>query len=201
MMPYPPPPAGSEQASSELPESTSEAADENEPDVEPELIVTTGNKVTGCRIRRYLGVVRGIVVRSPSIGQSFLGGLNQLVGGNIETYAEVCEAARQEAFERMVTHAIEMNADAVIGMRYDATEFTESVTEVLAYGTAVALTRKTASSDAPQSQAVAVSTPRPVKKRARVPDDDPLKCLNCGASIPQEQSKCPACGWSYDAGV
>jgi uncharacterized protein YbjQ (UPF0145 family) len=75
----------------------------------------------------------------PTIGQGFLGGLKQIVGGNIESYAEVCEAAREEAYQRMVEHAREKGADAVIGMRYDATEFTQGVTEVLAYGTAVKL--------------------------------------------------------------
>jgi uncharacterized protein YbjQ (UPF0145 family) len=103
------------------------------------MIVTTGNEVTGRPIRNYLGVVRGIVVRSPSIGQGFMGGLKRLVGGNIESYAVVCETARQDAFDRMVQHAEEVGADAIIGMRYDATEFSESVTEVLAYGTAVKL--------------------------------------------------------------
>jgi uncharacterized protein YbjQ (UPF0145 family) len=105
------------------------------------MIVTTGNEIAGHYIGSYLGIVRGIVVRSPSISQGLLGGLKQLVGGNIESYAQVCEAAREEAYERMVEHAQERGADAVIGMRYDATEFTQGVTEVLAYGTAVRLTR------------------------------------------------------------
>jgi uncharacterized protein YbjQ (UPF0145 family) len=105
------------------------------------MIVTTGNEVAGHYVGSYLGIVRGIVVRSPSISQGLLGGLKQLVGGNIESYAQVCEAAREEAYERMVEHATERGADAVIGMRYDATEFTQGVTEVLAYGTAVRLTR------------------------------------------------------------
>jgi uncharacterized protein YbjQ (UPF0145 family) len=101
------------------------------------MIVTTGNEVAGRVIRKYLGIVRGIVVRSPSIAQGFFGGLKQIVGGNIEAYAQVCETARQEAFDRMVEHAEAIEANAIIGMRYDATEFTASVTEVLAYGTAV----------------------------------------------------------------
>jgi uncharacterized protein YbjQ (UPF0145 family) len=101
------------------------------------MIVTTGNEISAHVIRKYLGVVRGIVVRSPSIAQGFLGGLKQIVGGNIEAYAQVCETARQEAFDRMVQHAEEIEANAVIGMRYDATEFSAGVTEVLAYGTAV----------------------------------------------------------------
>src|SRR5256885_2658800 len=103
------------------------------------MIVTTGNEITGHSIAAYIGIVRGIVVRSPSITQGFLGGLKQIVGGNIESYAEVCEDAREEAYRRMVEHAREKGADAIIAMRYDATEFTQGVTEVLAYGTAVKL--------------------------------------------------------------
>jgi uncharacterized protein YbjQ (UPF0145 family) len=105
------------------------------------MIVTTGNEVAGNSITAYLGIIRGIVVRSPGIGQGIMGGLKQIVGGNIESYARVCEAAREEAYERMVRHAQEHGADAVIAMRYDATEFTQGVTEVLAYGTAVKLSR------------------------------------------------------------
>src|SRR5438270_11408992 len=105
------------------------------------MIVTTGNEVTGHAIVKYLGIVRGIVVRSPTIAQGFLGGLKQMVGGNIEAFAEVCEHAREEAYERMLQHAEERGADAVIGMRYDATEFSQNCTEVLAYGTAVKLDR------------------------------------------------------------
>jgi uncharacterized protein YbjQ (UPF0145 family) len=105
------------------------------------MIVTTANDVTGHTITGYLGIVRGIVVRSPSIAQGFFGSLKQMVGGNIESYAQVCEAAREEAFERMVQHAQERGADAVIAMRYDATEFSQRATEVLAYGTAVRLAR------------------------------------------------------------
>ncbi len=106
------------------------------------MIVTTGNEISGYTITDYVGIVRGIVVRSPSITQGILGGLKQIVGGNIESYAKVCETARQEAYQRMVTHAVEQKADAVIGMRYDATEFSANVTEVLAYGTAVKLRRE-----------------------------------------------------------
>ena len=106
------------------------------------MIVTTGNEVEMGKITQYLGVVRGIVVRSPSIAQGLLGGLKSNVGGNIEEFAQVCEAARVEAFNRMVQHAHEINADAIIGMRYDATEFSDTATEVLAYGTAVKLSNK-----------------------------------------------------------
>jgi uncharacterized protein YbjQ (UPF0145 family) len=114
--------------------------EEAEP-AEASVIVTSGNDVAGHQIARYLGIVRGIVVRSPSISQGFFGGLKQIVGGNIEVYAEVCETARREAFDRMVQHALDVDADAIIAMRYDATEFSQNVTEVLAYGTAVKLKR------------------------------------------------------------
>ena len=97
------------------------------------MIVTTGNEITGHLIASYIGIVRGIVVRSPSIGQGFLGGLQQIMGGNIEAYADVCESAREEAYQRTAQHAQEKEADAIISMRYDATEFAQGVTEVLAY--------------------------------------------------------------------
>lgn len=103
------------------------------------MIVTTGNEIAGYQIQSYLGVVRGVVVRSPNIGQNLLGGLLSVFGGNIETYAQVCDEARQDAYNRMVEHASQMGANAIIGMRYDATEFASSMTEVLAYGTAVVL--------------------------------------------------------------
>ncbi len=78
-------------------------------------------------------------MRSPSITQGIMGGLKQMIGGNIESYAAVCETAREEAYVRMVRQAQTKGADAIIAMRYDATEFAEGVTEVLAYGTAVKL--------------------------------------------------------------
>ncbi len=105
------------------------------------IIVTTGNDVAGHRISEYLGVVRGIVVRSPNIGQSVVGALKQLVGGNISQYVDVCEAARHDAYVQMVQHAEAMGAHAIVAMRYDATEFLQGATEVLAYGTAVRLDR------------------------------------------------------------
>lgn len=105
------------------------------------MIVTTGNDVPGHSIAEILGIIRGIVVRSPGIGQGIMGGLKQIVGGNIEEYAQICESAREEAYERMVQHAEAHGADAVIGMRYEANDFAPGVTEVLAYGTAVKLAR------------------------------------------------------------
>ena len=105
------------------------------------MIVTTGNEITGHAVQNYLGIVRGIVVRSPNIAQNIMGGLKTIVGGNIESYAQVCERAREEAYERMVAHAEQVGADAIIGMRYDADQFAQNSTEVLCYGTAVKLTR------------------------------------------------------------
>jgi uncharacterized protein YbjQ (UPF0145 family) len=106
------------------------------------MIITTGNDVAMGEIVQYLGVVRGIVVRATGIGAGFIGGLKALGGGNIEEFTRICEAARQEAFSRMTQHARELGADAIIGMRYDATEFSDTITEVLAYGTAVKLRNK-----------------------------------------------------------
>ena len=106
------------------------------------MIVTTGNEVEMGTIVQYLGIVRGIVVRATGIGAGLIGGLKSIGGGNIEEFTRVCEAARMEAFARMVRHAQEIGADAIIGMRYDATEFTQGSTEVLAYGTAVKLKNK-----------------------------------------------------------
>jgi len=105
------------------------------------VVVTTGNDVAGHRIVEYLGVVRGIVVRSLNIGQGVVGGLKQIFGGNIQEYIQVCEEARHEAYEEMVQHAELLEAHAIIAMRYDATEFSQGATEVLAYGTAVRLDR------------------------------------------------------------
>ena len=105
------------------------------------MIVTTGNDVPGYRITEIIGIVRGIVVRSPGIKQGILGGLKSIFGGNIEAYAQVCDQARRDAFQRMVASAEDKEADAIICMRYDATEFAQATTEVLAYGTAVKIAR------------------------------------------------------------
>jgi uncharacterized protein YbjQ (UPF0145 family) len=103
------------------------------------VTVTTANHLDGYEVEEYLGVVRGIVVRAQTITQGIRGGLASIFGGNIKAYEEVCEQARSEAYARMVEHAQERGADAIIAMRYDATEFAPGVTEVLAYGTAVRL--------------------------------------------------------------
>jgi uncharacterized protein YbjQ (UPF0145 family) len=99
--------------------------------------VTTAFELPGHRVVRNLGIVRGIVVRSRSIVGSLGAALQTLFGGNITLYTQLCERARDEAYELMLRHAREMGANAVIGVRYDATEIGPGVTEVLAYGTAV----------------------------------------------------------------
>jgi uncharacterized protein YbjQ (UPF0145 family) len=99
--------------------------------------ITTAFDFEGCRVARNLGIVRGITVRSRSVIGNLGASLQQLVGGNISIYTELCEHARLEAFEIMVRHAEAVGANAIIGMRYDATEIAQGVTEVLAYGTAV----------------------------------------------------------------
>jgi uncharacterized protein YbjQ (UPF0145 family) len=103
------------------------------------IIVTTGIEVSGYDIVKYLAIVRGIVVRATSIGKGILGSFKALGGGNIKEFTEVCEAARHDAYQQMIQHAQEVGADAIIGMRYDACEFVQGSTEVLAYGTAVKL--------------------------------------------------------------
>jgi uncharacterized protein YbjQ (UPF0145 family) len=100
-------------------------------------MVTTTLDLPGQKIVRNLGVVRGIVVRSRSIVGNIGAALQSLVGGNITLYTELCEKARDDAFKLMLQHAAEHGANAVIGMRYDANEVTDGITEVLAYGTAV----------------------------------------------------------------
>ena len=100
-------------------------------------MVTTALELPGHRIMRNIGIVRGIVVRSRSIVGSIGAGLQTLLGGNITLYTELCEKAREDAYELMIAHAAAHGANAVIGMRYDANEVAQGVTEVLAYGTAV----------------------------------------------------------------
>lgn len=100
-------------------------------------LITTAFEIAGCRVTRNLGVVRGITVRSRSVVGNFGAGIQAIFGGNISIYTELCEQARQEAFELMVRHAEASGANAIIGMRYDANEIAAGITEVLAYGTAV----------------------------------------------------------------
>ncbi len=104
-------------------------------------LVTTAFEVPGHRITQNLGVVRGITVRSRSVLGNLAGGIQSLFGGNITIYTELCEKARGEAFDLLVQHAAAIGADGIVGMRYDANEVMDGITEVLAYGTAVKLER------------------------------------------------------------
>lgn len=100
-------------------------------------MTTTAFTLDGYQVTRNLGVVRGITVRSRSIFGTIGASLQTLVGGNISLFTELCEKTRNEAFEMMLRHAQEIGANAVIGIRYDANEIMQGVTEVLCYGTAV----------------------------------------------------------------
>jgi uncharacterized protein YbjQ (UPF0145 family) len=100
-------------------------------------MTTTTFSIDGYRVKKSMGVVRGITVRSRSIFGTVGASLQTLVGGNITLFTELCEKTRGEAFEMMMRHAQEIGANAVIGVRYDATEVMQGVTEVLCYGTAV----------------------------------------------------------------
>jgi uncharacterized protein YbjQ (UPF0145 family) len=103
--------------------------------------VTTTFNFEGYRIKEYKGVVRGITVRAPTIAQGFLGGLKSIVGGKIGAYTQMCEQARQHAFDMLLQHAQEVGGNAVIGLRYDSSDISSqaSATEVLCYGTAVVI--------------------------------------------------------------
>ena len=99
--------------------------------------VTTALELPGVKIIKNLGVVKGIIVRSRSIFGSIGGSLQTLVGGNISLFTQLCESTREDAYNLMIKHAEELGANAIISVRYDATEVMSGVTEVLCYGTAV----------------------------------------------------------------
>jgi uncharacterized protein YbjQ (UPF0145 family) len=99
--------------------------------------ITTALELPGYRVVRNLGLVRGITVRSRSIVGNFVGGLQTLFGGNITIYTRLCEQAREQTYQDMVQHARQLGANAIIAVRYDATELMAGLTEVLCYGTAV----------------------------------------------------------------
>jgi len=104
-------------------------------------MVTTAFDLPGYRVVKTLGLVRGITVRSRSVLGTMGASLQTIVGGNITLFEEMCEKAREQALDLMMEHALERGANAVIGMRYDATEVMQGVTEVIAYGTAVQVER------------------------------------------------------------
>src|SRR3954465_7259966 len=110
------------------------------------LAVTTTFKIEGYRVRQYLGVGRGIIVRAPTISQGILGGLKSIIGGHIGPYTEMGGQARQQAYDLLIDHARALGANAVVGLRYDASEIggkSSSATEVLCYGTAVLIEPET----------------------------------------------------------
>ena len=104
-----------------------------------DIQVTTAFEIDGYKVARNLGIVRGITVRTRGLGGKIAASFRGVIGGKVEAYVSMCEVARAEAMEYMLTHAYEKGANAVIGMRYDATELGDGITEVLAYGTAVVL--------------------------------------------------------------
>jgi uncharacterized protein YbjQ (UPF0145 family) len=108
------------------------------------MFITTTFTIEGYEIIEYKGLVRGIIVRSPTIAQATLGQLKNIIGGRIGAYTEMCEQARQQAYDSMLQHAQQLRANAIVGVRYDASEVVSkgSATEVLCYGTAVVI-RKT----------------------------------------------------------
>jgi len=106
-------------------------------DAIPDAMVTTAFELPGHTVVRNLGLVRGIVVRSRSIVGNILGSLQSLFGGNITIYTDLCERARMDTYRDMCEHARALGANAIIGVRYDATELMAGLTEVLCYGTAV----------------------------------------------------------------
>jgi uncharacterized protein YbjQ (UPF0145 family) len=101
------------------------------------MMVSTTNEIIGFKTVRHLGLVRGITVRSRSVVGNLVGGLQSIFGGQIGAHLDPAESARQEAFDHMCEHAAQAGANAVLGMRYDANEIMDGITEVLAYGTAV----------------------------------------------------------------
>jgi uncharacterized protein YbjQ (UPF0145 family) len=104
-------------------------------------MVTSANELTGYRVVRTFGIVRGITVRSRSVLGNLAAGIQTIIGGNITVLTELCEKAREEAYQLLLQHAAQHGANAIIGMRYDANEVMDGVTEVLAYGTAVQVER------------------------------------------------------------
>ena len=101
------------------------------------MIVATTNDLTGHRIVRHIGMVRGVTVRSRNVISDAIGGVQSMIGGRVGAYVKLAEAGRQEAYDELVAHARDMGANAILAMRYDANEIMPGVTEVMAYGTAV----------------------------------------------------------------
>ncbi len=108
------------------------------------MLITTTFSFDGYEILEYKGMVRGIIVRAPTIAQGIVGGLKNIIGGRIGAYTEMCEQARQQAYDSMIEHAEQLGCNAIVGVRYDASEVVSkgSATEVLCYGTAVIVRKR-----------------------------------------------------------
>jgi uncharacterized protein YbjQ (UPF0145 family) len=104
-----------------------------------EIITTTGLEIPGKKIAKVLGIARGNTIRARHVGRDVMAGLKNIVGGEIKSYTEMTTQSREEAFNRMVNQAIEMNADAIIGVRFSTSMIMQGAAEMLAYGTAVKL--------------------------------------------------------------
>jgi uncharacterized protein YbjQ (UPF0145 family) len=104
-----------------------------------EIIVTTALEIPGKKISKILGIVTGNTIRARNVGRDVLAGLKNFIGGEIKTYTKMTTQAREEAFNRMVNQAIELGADAIIGMDYSTSMIMQGASEMLAYGTAVKL--------------------------------------------------------------
>jgi uncharacterized protein YbjQ (UPF0145 family) len=110
------------------------------------MLITTTMDIEGYRVVEYRGIVRGLIVRAPTIMQGFMGSLKNIIGGKIGAFTQMCEQGRRQAYDLMVAHAGEMGANAIIGMRYDASSLAGerfAATEILCYGTAVIVQRIT----------------------------------------------------------
>ena len=106
-----------------------------------DIIITTGNNIPGKKIVKILGVVKGSTVRARNIGRDIGAGLKSIIGGEIKTYTEMTMDARDEAYNRMINEALDMNADAIIGVRFTTSMVMAGASEMLAYGTAVKISK------------------------------------------------------------
>lgn len=104
-----------------------------------DIIVTTGNEIPGKEIEKIFGIVKGSTVRARNLGRDIGAGLRNIVGGEVKTYTEMTQQSRDEAYNRMVNEALQMNADAIIGVRFTTSMVMAGASEMLAFGTAVKL--------------------------------------------------------------
>lgn len=105
------------------------------------MILTTTNEIPGKKIKKILGIVRGSTVRSKHIGKDIMAGLKTIVGGEVKSYTEMLVEAREEALNRLIEHAKALGADAVVGVRFSSSQIMQGMSEMLAYGTAVKLSK------------------------------------------------------------